>query len=538
MTITPGTSLAGYTIERLLGRGGMGEVYLATQEGLGRRVALKLLAPALATDPRFRERFIAESRLAASLDHPHIVPIFEAGEADGRLFLAMRYVEGADLGELIAKERRLEPGRAVAILRGVADALDAAHDRGLVHRDVKPGNILIVGTARGEEHAYLADFGLTKELGSAADFTKTGQLVGSVDYVAPEQIEGRPIDRRVDVYSLACVLYTALTGQPPYPRDTEVATLWAHVQQSVPQPSVLDPSLAAFDRVIAEGLAKDPAGRFGTARELLDASAVALGDVAVSALGASGRPASGRPRLANDRRLIGLVGAVAVAVAAIALAVGGSWRGMGQPSSSGSSAAGSSGGGAVATPFLKGMTGPATYVADATDTTVRIEVPAAWRADVVQKHTLRLALVDRAASMATFAIGQPARIFSVPCGDRDDVVAPSLENLLGVIQANEDLDAERVVRRYVHGQPARQLDALVVDGVDCYSAGRKNLRLFSTADLASVDVNQHERIRVIVVNFGGRDVLSVLAQAPSSSEFDVLATRLEAMLMLIEFEAH
>ncbi len=218
MTLAPGSTLAAYAIERLLGRGGMGEVYLATHEGLGRRVALKLLAPELAADPAFRERFIAESRLAASLDHPHIVPIYEAGETDGRLFLAMRYVEGDDLGALIAAAGPLEPGRAVGLLAGIGAALDAAHDRGLVHRDVKPANILVARTARGEEHAYLGDFGLTKLLGSDAGFTRSGQLVGSVDYVAPEQIEGRPVDHRVDVYSLACVLYTALTGRPPYAR--------------------------------------------------------------------------------------------------------------------------------------------------------------------------------------------------------------------------------------------------------------------------------------------------------------------------------
>jgi predicted ATPase/Tfp pilus assembly protein PilF len=269
MTLAPGSTLAAYSVERLLGRGGMGEVYLATHEGLGRRVALKLLAPELAADPAFRERFIAESRLAASLDHPHIVPIYEAGEADGRLFLAMRYVEGDDLGALIAATGSLEPERAVDLLAGIGAALDAAHDRGLVHRDVKPANILVARTARADEHAYLGDFGLTKLLGSDAGFTRSGQLVGSVDYVAPEQIEGRPIDGRVDVYSLACVLYAALTGSPPYRRETEVATLWAHVQADPPRPSEVDPSLARYDPVIARGMAKDPADRHSTAGELM-----------------------------------------------------------------------------------------------------------------------------------------------------------------------------------------------------------------------------------------------------------------------------
>ncbi len=316
MTLPAGTTLAAYAIERLLGRGGMGEVYLATHEGLGRKVALKLLAPELAADPAFRERFIAESRLAASLDHPHIVPIYEAGEADERLFLAMRYVEGDDLGALIAAAGPLDPGRAVGLLAGIAAALDAAHDRGLVHRDVKPANILVARTARAEEHAYLGDFGLTKEQGSDAGFTRTGQLVGSIDYVAPEQIEGRPIDGRVDVYSLACVLYTALTGHPPYRRQTEVATLWAHVQAEPPRPSEQDPALAPYDPVIATGMAKDPTARYQTAGELLAAAREAAatetvaGKAATETVASDGRPGSWAdldPLIGRDDELASLL---------------------------------------------------------------------------------------------------------------------------------------------------------------------------------------------------------------------------------------
>jgi non-specific serine/threonine protein kinase len=308
MTLPAGTILAAYAIERLLGRGGMGEVYLATHEGLGRKVALKLLAPELAADERFRERFIAESRLAASLDHPHIVPIYEAGETDGRLFLAMRYVEGSDLGGLL-EPGPLAPDRAIGLLAGIAAALDAAHDRGLVHRDVKPGNVLVARTARGLEHAYLGDFGLVKQLGSEAGFTRSGQLVGSVDYVAPEQIEGRPIDGRADVYSLACVLYTCLAGGPPYPRETEVATLWAHVQADPPLLAAADPALGPYDPVIGKGMAKDPADRYPTAGELLAAAraaatageAGAAGADAVAAAASAATP----PPLRPDQPAIG-----------------------------------------------------------------------------------------------------------------------------------------------------------------------------------------------------------------------------------------
>jgi class 3 adenylate cyclase len=276
VSLPPDAVLAGYRIERPLGRGGMGAVYLATHAGLGRKVALKLLAPEVAADARFRQRFITESRLAASLDHPHIVPIYEAGEAEGQLFLAMRYVEGSDLGALIANEGRLDPARAVGLLKGVADALDTAHDRGLIHRDVKPGNILVTAGGRGGEHAYLADFGLTKHLGSGSGLTRPGQLVGTAHYVAPEQIEGRVVDGRIDVYSLACVLYQCLTGSLPFERDSEMAVLWAHVHTPPPRLSDVRPDLAPFDDVLATGMAKHPAERFASAGELLATAATTL----------------------------------------------------------------------------------------------------------------------------------------------------------------------------------------------------------------------------------------------------------------------
>ena len=206
-----GTEIAGYLIERLLGRGGMSVVYLAHESRLDRRVALKLLAPELSEDERFRERFLRESRLAASLDHPNAIPIFEAGEAEGVLFIAMRYVEGTDLKRLLAAEGRLDPARAVGIVERVAAALGVAHEQGLVHRDVKPGNVLIA-QSRGEEHVYLSDFGLTKQQASESGITETGQFMGTADYVSPEQIEHREVSGRTDEYALACVLYECLTG--------------------------------------------------------------------------------------------------------------------------------------------------------------------------------------------------------------------------------------------------------------------------------------------------------------------------------------
>jgi serine/threonine protein kinase len=210
MDLVPGSEFAGYRIESVLGRGGMGVVYLAEHIGMGRKVALKVLASDLAEDERFRERFVRESRLAASLEHPNIVPIHEAGEVDRVLFIAMRYVEGADLRALLREHGALEPQRAAAIVGQVASALDAAHARGLVHRDVKPGNVLIARTAATSgEHVYLSDFGLTKRTSSDSGITGTGQFVGTLEYAAPEQFEGKRLDARTDVYSLGCLLSSA-----------------------------------------------------------------------------------------------------------------------------------------------------------------------------------------------------------------------------------------------------------------------------------------------------------------------------------------
>src|SRR5437762_3162090 len=228
----------------------MSSVYLAEHLRLQRKVALKLIALELAHDERFRERFLRESLLAASLDHPNVVPVYDADESDGVLYIAMRYVEGTDLRELLRRHRPLPPARAVAVVGQAAAGLDAAHRRGLVHRDVKPGNILI-----GEDdHAYVSDFGLTKQASSQSGLTATGQLVGTVDYVAPEQIQGQPVDGRTDVYSLTCVLYEALSGEKPFEKDTEVATIWAHIQDPPPAPSAARPDLPkGLDAVIARG---------------------------------------------------------------------------------------------------------------------------------------------------------------------------------------------------------------------------------------------------------------------------------------------
>jgi Protein kinase domain len=301
-----GSELAGYRIEVPIGRGGMGVVYRAEQLRLGRKVALKLLAPELAENQGFRARFEHESRLAAALDHPNIVPLFEAGEADGLLFISMRYVEGTDLRALLTRHGRLEPERALSIAGQVGSALDAAHMRGLVHRDVKPGNILIAGDGAPDlpEHCYLTDFGLTKDTSSPVELTATGTFVGTIDYIAPEQIEGAKPDGRGDQYALACVLFECLTGHPPFPRDEEISVMWAHLQDEPPTVTADRPELpAAIDEVIAQAMSKSPKARFATCTAMVVAARAALlsGSVvapaAVTRAHASPSPPAGATRV-------------------------------------------------------------------------------------------------------------------------------------------------------------------------------------------------------------------------------------------------
>jgi serine/threonine protein kinase len=266
---------AGYRIEGLIRHGGMASVYRARHLVLQRAAALKVLTPALARDQRFRARFLGESRTAASLDHPHIVPIYDAGETDGALFIAMRLIEGSDLGTMLGNETRLDPRRAVEILGQVAGALDAAHARGLVHRDVKPSNILISG-APGSEHAYLTDFGITKEL-AGEGMTGTSEFVGTLAYMCPEQIEGMPLDGRADVYALGCVLHECLTGATPFGSDTLVGVMHAHLTKPPPRATAVVPSLPdGIDAVVATAMAKRPDDRYPTCAAMVDAARAAL----------------------------------------------------------------------------------------------------------------------------------------------------------------------------------------------------------------------------------------------------------------------
>ncbi|MFF0290693.1 serine/threonine-protein kinase [Streptomyces sp. NPDC005262] len=269
-----GRRIAGYRVESEIGRGGMAVVYRARDLRLDRTVALKLLAPELARNDTFRKRFTHESRVAASIDHPHIVPVFEAGETEGILYIAMRYVAGQDLRALIDRQGPMQIAAAVRIAAQVASALDAAHDHDLVHRDVKPGNILVdAGTDSDHpEHVYLTDFGLTKKSLSLTGFTSVGQFVGTLDYVAPEQISGRPVDGRCDVYSLACVVFETLAAVPPFQRDDDMALLWAHQFDPPPPLTGRRPDLPpAVDDVLAKALAKSPDDRYDSCLQFIAA---------------------------------------------------------------------------------------------------------------------------------------------------------------------------------------------------------------------------------------------------------------------------
>ncbi len=273
-----GSRIAGYRLDEETGRGGMAVVYRAYDIRLERPVALKLLAPELARDEAFRQRFIRESRTAAAVDHPNIIPIFEAGEADGVLFIAMRFVHGRDVQSLVNSGGPLPVAQACHIVSQVAGGLEAAHAHGLVHRDVKPGNILLDATASFPGHAYLSDFGLSKRALSDSALTSTGQFLGTVDYIAPEQIEGRPVNGRTDEYALACSVYTMLTGAPPFTRDESVAVMWA--QMSAPPPLLTSrrPDLPpAVNDVMAKAMAKVPGERYATCPQFADALRRACG---------------------------------------------------------------------------------------------------------------------------------------------------------------------------------------------------------------------------------------------------------------------
>ena len=279
---TIGTNVAGFAIESVLRRGAMGVVYVARQDSPARRVALKLIAPAFAGDEVFRRRFLREATAAAAIEHPHILPVYAAGESNGILFMAMRLVDGQDLGEILRGSNELPLERVARIIRQIGEALDAAHARGLIHRDVKPGNVLVTHQPDAEDadFCYLADFGVsTWAASSAATITLTGQMVGTASYVAPEQIEGGRVDGRADLYSLGCVLYECLTGRPPFIGRQAAAILYAHLHEEPAPPSSIRPNLpAGVDDVTTRALRKAPGERYASCRELTHDLGEALTD--------------------------------------------------------------------------------------------------------------------------------------------------------------------------------------------------------------------------------------------------------------------
>ncbi len=275
-----GDEFAGYRVRSVLGRGGMSVVYQAENLRLSSVIALKVLAPELAADDVFRARFLEESRIAASLNHPNVIPIYDMGSHEDLLYIAMRYVSGTDMRQMIKKRGRMLPDTALFLVGQAARALDAAHRKGLVHRDVKPGNLLIErGSDEADpDHVYLADFGITKHAMSRSGLTSTGQFLGTIDYVAPEQIRGTTVVGLADQYSLGCVLYECLTGRVPFEKDLDAAIIWAHVEETPTMPTVLRPELPPeVDEVFARVLAKRPDDRYQSCREFVEAARMALG---------------------------------------------------------------------------------------------------------------------------------------------------------------------------------------------------------------------------------------------------------------------
>ena len=275
-----GALIASYRLEEQIGWGGMAVVYRALDVRLDRWVALKILAPEIARDDSFRQRFISESRAAAAVDHPHIIPVFEAGEAGGILFIAMRYVGGGDVRTLFRRLGPLDAARVTSIVAQVGSALDASHAIGLVHRDVKPANILLAVVAGGgrPDHVYLADFGLSKQALSMAGLTQTGQFVGTLDYMAPEQIEARPVDGRADLYALACAAFEMFSGSPPFQRNQDLGAVFAQLSLPPPALTARRPDLPpAVDRVFARALAKSPDDRYVSCLDFATALRAACG---------------------------------------------------------------------------------------------------------------------------------------------------------------------------------------------------------------------------------------------------------------------
>jgi serine/threonine protein kinase len=301
--LVPGSQLAGYVIEEQVGAGGMAVVFRARDAVLGRLAALKVLSPALAADGEFRARFLRESQAVASVEEPHIIPVYGAGEVDGVLYIATKFVPGGDLADVMERAGgALEPGRAAAFIEQVASALDAAHAAGLVHRDVKPGNILVDVAAGRGEHAYLSDFGLSKRSMAASGLTATGTFLGTPDYCAPEQIRGLPVDGRGDQYSLACMAFALLTGNLPFRRQESMATLFAHLNDPVPPLSRYRGDLPpGADAVLARGLAKEPRDRYERCGDFAAALRDTLAGAGSAGLdlgsGSAGLPGAGRTRL-------------------------------------------------------------------------------------------------------------------------------------------------------------------------------------------------------------------------------------------------
>ncbi len=403
----PGARISGYLLEEQIGRGGMAVVFRARDERLNRLVALKILAPVLAEDDAFRQRFILESQAAAAVDDPNIIPVYEAGEADGALFIATRLVRGGDLRTLVAQHGPLSPVRAEWILSAVASALDAAHASGLIHRDVKPANMLLETRSGRPDHVYLTDFGVSKAALDASGLTGTGQFIGTVDYAAPEQIQGWHVDGRTDQYALGCSAFELLCGRPPFFGRQLVAAMYAQVSEPPPAASSLRQRLPGeVDDVLARVLAKAPEDRYPSCEDFASALREALGVQAYSA----GRLAGG-PQMSADDAGEATVDPVAAQAGAAAERERRRYRRRGGTASPGDGPASADpapgAGGGITRP---GATDPSAVAGTGAP---RLTLPGGWRSRRVLAAAVALVLVVGGAA-AWLVLGRPASAAAAP----------------------------------------------------------------------------------------------------------------------------
>ena len=508
--VTLGDTVADCRIDAVAGRGGMGVVYRATQLRLDRSVALKAILPEMAADAAYRARFQRESRLAASIEHPNVLPVYEAGELqDGSLYLVMRWVAGIDLGTLLRRQGRLDAARAVALLTPVARALDAAHARGLVHRDVKPANVLIAHPGDAREHVYLTDFGIARGTEVDHALTRTGVFVGTLAYAAPERIGGEPGGPASDIYSLGCVLFEALTGHLPYVRTSELEAIHAHLHDGAPSARAeVETVPDTLDDVIRIAMSKDPAQRFASGAEMAVAMEATLDAPPVQAAGTAPRP----PAASREgRRLPWIVGGVTVVVLAglvIALVSGGGGAGTrsvtaGQVQGVASPALPSTVRTAVITQLGAGQD-PGAVAPLGQD--IAVSEPSRDRLVIVHADGRPPSVIAVGRRPTALAVDPTGRVWVVDAGSGDvRVVDPGARRTLATIPVGTDPSSIAIGGGFAWVADAKANDVVKIDGRTWRPAGAP----VATGGTGASGIAYDPSGTVWVANRGSSDVTSI-----------------------------